>query len=408
MLVALLLVLALGLPAPQASVSLPPFTLAAAVAQAKARSPFRASARSLAEGTALSASLAGRPPNPLFEVRTENLGHDRTALPLDVFITATQMIELGGKRAARMELSAAQRDVAAAQLSLTDRQIALRTVQLYLQALRAKGHVATLRANRDGLTDLIAAVRRRVEEGYSAESDLLRFQTEAARIDIESARATLELDRSLATLAVVVGSTGPLDASQILEPEAVPPPPLDAAGLAAALERHPEVVAAVARQSGARQLNGLERAKRVPDPIVTGGYKRTAGINTAVVAVTMTVGLFDRNEAAIARTRGEEEAAAGEHDAVVRRLTADTTLLVDAARSLAARASRASAELIAPAEVVRTAARAAFREGVTDVLKLIDAERVYVDVQRTALELRLEALSTAFEARLALGEEVLP
>ena len=57
---------------------------------------------------------------------------------------------------------------------------------------------------------------------------------------------------------------------------------------------------------------------------------------------------------------------------------------------------------------MRNAALAAFREGTTDVLKLIDAERVYADVRRAALELRLDALAATLEARFAMGEEMLP
>ena len=61
-----------------------------------------------------------------------------------------------------------------------------------------------------------------------------------------------------------------------------------------------------------------------------------------------------------------------------------------------------------PAAQVRHAARAAFREGTADVLKLIDAERVHAEVQRAAIDLRLDALLTTIEARFALGEETIP
>ena len=67
-----------------------------------------------------------------------------------------------------------------------------------------------------------------------------------------------------------------------------------------------------------------------------------------------------------------------------------------------------SQELLEPATGVRNAALATFREGTADVLKLIDAERVFADVRRAALELRLEALNTTLEARFALGLEDLP
>ncbi len=408
---ALLLALDLALPPVQGQPApLPPqapITMAAAVAQARVSSPYRLSAQSLAVGASQAAQLAGRVVNPLVEVRTENWGTG--GLPLDVFAVANQTIELGGKRDARMAVATAERDLAQANLRLTDRQLALRTAQLYIQALKARGLLEALRSNREGLTTLIASVHRRVDEGYSAESDLLRFETEAARVDIEMARASLELERSLATLTVVIGAPAPVAASQLVEPLALAPPAATAPEVvASAVASHPEVASADARLTRARQNAVLERSRQVPDPMITAGYKRTAGFNTAVIGVLMSVPLFERNGAAIARAVGEEAAAAAERNAAAQRLSAEAVALVDMARLLSERSARAASALLAPAEGVRNAARATFREGTTDVLKLIDAERIYADVQRAALELRLDALAAALEARFALGEESLP
>jgi outer membrane protein TolC len=92
----------------------------------------------------------------------------------------------------------------------------------------------------------------------------------------------------------------------------------------------------------------------------------------------------------------------------VYQLTNDATALIGAARTISERARTAPEELLEPAEGVRRAARAAFREGTADVLTLIDAERVYADVRRVAIELRLDALLTTIEARFAVGEEAMP
>lgn len=386
----------------------PPLTLAAAVAQARAASPLRVPARSLLDGTTRAALLAGRPLNPLLEFRTENWGPGRSQLPLDVFATLSQTIEVGGKRTARQAVASAERDLAGSNLVFIDRQVAVRTVQLYVQALRARGVIESLRLNREGLTTLIASVRRRVDEGYSAESDLLRFETEAARVDIDAAKATVELERSLGTLAMVIGSPTGVAASQLVEPSAVAPPPSDTARVAAAIARHPEVQSAEARVARARQVTTLEHARRLPDPVITAGYKRTGGFDSAVAAVMLTVPFFDRNAAQAARAGGEEAAAVAERDLTARRLTAEALALIEAARTLSVRADRAAQELLQPAEAVRSAALATFREGTTDVLKLIDAERVYADVRRAALELRLEALAATLEARFALNEESIP
>lgn len=386
----------------------PPLTLAQAVAQARSTSPLRRGPQDLAEGTAHAARLAGRRPNPIVELRGENWSTADLELPLDVFATVSQPIELAGKRGSRLGIAVAERDIAGANLDTVDRQVAARTAQLYVQALKARGLLDTLTANREGLTTLTDTMRRRVAEGLSAEADLLKFATEGARVDIDVARARLDLDRSLNALTFVIGAARPVVAAQLVEPTALAPPQPDRQALTAASERHPEVKAAAARVMRAQQAAALERARRVPDPIVTAGYKRTSGIDTAVAAVTFSVPLFDKNGSAAARAAGEERAAAADRDALVLRLTSEAVSLAETAQTLAARSTGAARELLEPAEAVRNSARAAFREGAVDVLKLIDAERVYADVRRTALELRLEALLATIEARFALGEETLP
>jgi len=85
---------------------------------------------------------------------------------------------------------------------------------------------------------------------------------------------------------------------------------------------------------------------------------------------------------------------------------ADAQLVFDAARVLGERATHVDADLLTPADTVRTAARSAFREGATDILMLVDAERVYVDARREAVQLKLDAIAAALEARLLLGEEI--
>jgi cobalt-zinc-cadmium efflux system outer membrane protein len=405
----LALALAASLAASAAAQAPPPLTLAQAVAQARASSPLRGSAERLAEGTATAARLAGRLLNPVVDVRGENWTPGSAAqLPLDVFAVVSQQVELGGKRPARMGLAAADRDVAGRSLSSVDRMVALRTIQLYVQALRARGLLDTLTANHEGLTTLTTTMRRRVEEGRSSESDLLRFATESARMDIDMARARLELGRSLNALTFVIGATGPITADRLIEPAPVAPPRPAPDTLAQQAAKHPDAQLAKAHWERARQSAALERARGVPDAIVSAGYKRTGGFNSLVAGVALAVPIFDRNRSAAARASGEEHAAAAEHDAVVRRLTADTAALLETAQALADRSTRAVSDLLEPAAVVRSAALAAFREGATDVLRLIDAERVYGDVRRTALELRLEALVAALEARFAIGEETIP
>ncbi len=398
-----------GASPPQPSAAPPaPVTLNDAVTQARAASPLLGAARSQADGTAEASRLVARLLNPTFDFRMENMGSGAPsgALPPDVFAEASMPIELNGRRGLRRSLAAADRDVAAGHLQSLSYEVSVRTVQVYLQALKARALVETLAANRDGLASLIETMKRRVTEGVAPESDLLRFQAESARMDIDVAKAGLELERSLNLLAFVMGSPAPITAAQLVEPPPAAPPVLDDAALAQAVARHPDVATASARVTRAQQVTALERSRTVPDPIVTAGYKRTAGFDTALAGISVSVPIFERNKAGAARAAGEDRAAVADREAVTRRLTADAVSLIATARVLAERSTRAARELLEPADAVRNAARSAFREGAADVVRLLDAERVYSDVRRAALELRLDALAAALEVRLAMGEDL--
>ena len=384
-----------------------PLSLSRAVTQARESSPRKRGALLFAESAAVSARAAGRPINPFLDVRTENLGAPATT-GLDVFAELTQPFEVGGKRRLRRQVAEAETAVASTTVQALERVIALDTVRAYVRALRARALVDTLAANRDGLMLLVTSATRQVEDGYTAEADLLKFKTEAARVEGDIARGRFELERSLSALGVLIGADAPIAPGQLVEPSPLPGTSADAALVAASVARHPDVIASNAGIDRSRFALAYERARGLPDPAITAGYKRTSGFDTGLLGLSIAVPVFDRNGAAVARAAGAERAAVADRDALVAQLTADTASLLRASRIVTEQAARAQVELLAPAEGVRRAARAAFREGTADVLRLIDAERVYADVQRAAIDLRLDALLTTIEARFALGEESIP
>ena len=353
--------------------------------------------------------MSGRLPNPVFEFRTENWPASRAASPgVDVFAEFTQPLPLFSRRSSVRRLASAEGELAVAELTAIDRAIALEAARAYVHALTSRALLETLTDYRDGLALLVAGIDRRVGEGYTAEADLLKFKTEVARVDGDIARARFEQEHAMAALSVAIGAPAPLMASQLIDPGADLPPLPEVAAIATRITAHPDVVALDAAVARARLASAVERARRLPEPLITGGYKRTTGFDTMVLGLAVSVPLFDRNDAAVARAAATERAAAAEREALVYQLTSHAAASIRAAETITSRARQTPADLLRPAEAVRRAARAAFREGAADVLKLIDAERVYVDVQRAAIELRLAALIATIEARFALGEESIP
>lgn len=387
----------------------PPLTLAQAVERAQRDSPLRSSAAQVAAGADLASQLAGRLQNPFVTVRVENFGTHTPRVPAyDIFAEVAQPFELGGKRDNRRELAYADRDAAGLVLRTVERQIALDTVRAYMRAVRARDVLGTITTQRDAVGTIVQTMRRRVEEGFAPESDQLRFEAEAARMTAEVTRIEIELTRALLELSMLVGMASPIEPTQLVAPEPLPVPALTDDAISTAVEQRPDVRLALTRGQQSQLVADLERLRRIPDPIVTAGYKRTNGQDTGLAGVTFTLPLFEQNAQARARADAAARAASFDAGVVRARALSEARASMAAASALSASAARVRNALLGPAQGVRNAARATFREGAADVLKLVDAERVYTDVQREVLTLGADAYVAAVEARFAVGQEDIP
>lgn len=391
-------------------------TLDKAVEAVLARSPLRQSAMARLDASRAAASVAAVWANPSLEVRAENWTFDRwqwapaadpLRVPVDFLTVLTQPFELGGQRGARRGIAQAELLGAEAELRRVDRMLALQTVRAYLDVVKNRELLAALTENQDSLDVLVTALDARVREGVAPASDLARFRAEAARITMQTLRTRIELERHASVLGSLIGDPGLVDPFRLVAPG---PPPLPAGtpdeAVKRVVEASPEVLAARARAAVMSGSAALERAKRVPDLGVTGGYKRTAGVDSAVVGVLVALPLFDQNKRNVALAEGGARASGFEVLAAEARASADGHVLIRHARALTDRAASVDRDLVEPADVVRTAARAAFREGAAEILTLVDAERLYLDAHREALQLRVDAIAAAFELKLALGEEI--
>lgn len=420
-LVLLLLAQAAAEPSAAASTSLPAaveppaatartLTLADAVAQARLHSPLAAAARAQAEGAERAARLAGRLADPVLDLSIENWrpwAEDFVAgSDLDVFAVLVQPLDLFTRSGRKAQARGESEELAADRLR-AEQAVELETVRRFLEVRRGRELSAALSAQVDNLAGIVAAMQKRVAEGYAAEADLLRFRAEAARAGNQLASARIALARAEAEFAFLVGrSVSELD---LPEPTLPPPPEGDPGTLAErALASRADVLAAHARVARARGALSLEHSRRYPDLALSGGYKRTAGLDTAVLGVVSSVPIFERNGRAVARAEADARAAELELEATLTRARADAEILVRAARELQERLARLDADLVRPAEEARRSALAAFREGAIDVLRVVDAERTNTEARREALDLSVEAFLASCRARLAAGLEVLP
>ncbi len=387
----------------------PPLTLAAVLERVRRESPRLAAARALVEGAEAGARAAGRIADPTLDLLSENWrGGDFDArTELDLTAAWVQPLEIWGTRSGRRAVAAGDADEARAGLALTAREVELEAVRLFLATLDGQEMTRALEAQADRLRVIVARLERQVAEGYAAEARLAKFTSERARVELDLLRTRQAAAHDAALLAAILRA--PLPASGLARPPLPAPPEGDAARLAReAAARQPAVQAAAARLQRARGSAALERARARGDVEATAGYKRTAGLDTAVFGLAFTLPVFERNAAGRARADAEARALELEWEDATARATARLEAFFDAARGLRERAATIERDLITPAELAHRAALSAFNEGRVDALELVDAERVFIEARRAALEIASEAYLALHEAHLIAGRETGP
>lgn len=392
----------------------PPLPLAEVLERVRASAPSAIALRERAAAAYASARQARRFPNPTAEVRTENwpLGSSdgfSASSDVDLFATLSQPLPVFGTHGAAARSAEASARAAGAEAKSSTRTLLADAARLYLATLRARDLAAALAEVRDGLSEVVRVLEARVAEGWSAEGDLLKLRAEKGRASDALARAEIELDADSAALGALLGEERPVEARRLFLPAFPELPegdPEEVARKAAATR--PEVVAASERLAAAREAVRLEKSRRIPEPSLTAGYKRTGGEDTAVLGLAFPLPVLDLNAGAVARAESEARAAEADLALAQRRASLEGAARLRAARRLLERALAADEELVRPAEGARRAARAAFREGGGDVLKLVDAERVRTEAVALALQTKGDAWVAAHEARTAVLQEDVP
>lgn len=381
-------------------------TLETALTLARRHAPVvrAAAARADAEAQAAKASRAWR--TPTLDVSVENVGPAN--LDRDAFVWFTQPLDIGARRSTRLAAAEASQGLLARDADMQRRLVDLAVIDSYFAVVRARQLSTLLEAHLRATSDVVDLLRRRVSEGVSAEGDLRKLEAEAARTRVAQVRAHVELRQQALTLGVLVGRPDPTLGDRLEVPPLLPVPPLGVADVDAALEERADVRLAVARVDERRAAAAAERALGTTAIAATGGYKRTSGFNTATAGVSIDLPFGQRNAPARLRAEGDATAAALELEQTRAAARADVEQAVHAARVLTDEASRAEKELVEPAVIARQAARAAFREGTGDALALVDADRVYLDTQREAVSVQLDAVGAVIRARVALGKDPLP
>lgn len=399
---------------PPSPASEPELTLEAVIASALTQHPLIAAARARVEAARGTARQAAFWPNPVGTYWVENAALRGSSAGLDRETSAYATVPLEPLYQRRPRVAQASQDVAAAEATAETvrRQVAGDAARAFFRVAMAQASVDAAEENRANLDQLVAFNEARVREGAAPEGDLIRVRVEMDRAATDLVLAEVELTRARGELWLLLGN-GPaggrsLDMLRVRPPAAgdLRASPAPVAGLlTSATTSRSEILSARARVASAAASAEYERRLNVRQLGGTFGIKSTAGQRSMIAGVSATVPLFDRNQGAVQRATAERVAAEQELAWATRTVSAEIQTSFAAAERLRARAADMQHIVVERAESARAVALAAYREGATTVLQVLDASRALAEARLSSARLLLAERESRFDVLIGSGSD---
>ncbi len=242
-------------------------------------------------------------PNPELEIEVENFlgsGSYASLKEAETTLSLGQLIELAGKRAKRTKLAALQSDLAGWDYKAKQLDVFTEVIDAFVLVLASQERIKVYEELRNLATEFVKTISQRVKAGKISPAEAARAQVELSTTEIELQRARRELDAARQRLAATWGSVRPAFKrvnGKLEIPSSIP----SLEKLRALIVNNPDLARWAVEMEERRAAKELEKAKRIPDPIVRGGYRRLSqtGDNAFIVGLSIPIQLFNRNQGAV-------------------------------------------------------------------------------------------------------------
>lgn len=382
-----------------------PLTLSTATALAIEANPVLSAARHELAAQAGALQQAQALPNPELQTLVE----DTRRASRSTTVQLNQLIELGGKRAARSAAAESGQQLADAALAQQQADTRAAVASAFVDVLAAQQ--AQLLADSAQALSLRASevTARRVAAGKASPVEATRATVFDASVRLEANLARSTLATARLRLAALWGNTAPR--FSVAEGDLARLPPMATQQqLLARLQQAPalrQARSALARQQA--QVT-IEQRRAVPDVTLSVGMKRSEelGRNQAIIGLALPLPLFDRNAGntleALRRSdkAGDELTAAGVQ--LHTDLAAATLRLTNAQRDI----DSLQGEILPGAQSAYDAASKGFEFGKFAFLDVLDAQRTLLQVKNQTLRALTEAQHAHIAIERLLGASSAP
>src|SRR5262249_2599944 len=176
--------------------------------------------------------------------------------------------------------------------------------------------------------------------------------------------------------------------------------------LEVALRERPDVQAAERELKAAEERLTLENVRAKPDVSPFVGYQRVASDNTVMFGVSVPLKIRDRNQSGIARAEADRKAAMTLLEVAKSHTIAEVRAAYEAFRAAQDQVQTFRDELLNQADESRMIALAAYEEGATPLLSVLEAQRTRAEVRQQYFKTLFDYQVSISELELAVGKEI--
>lgn len=351
-------------------------------------------------------------PRPGVTISAENLrisGETPANRLVEYGVSVAQPIELGNRKASRIEVAERTVSLSEARLTVELRRQLFALKRAYYESVLAGVLLGIEQENRDNFEGLVKFNTVRFEEGYIAEGDLLKVRLERTKFDFAVANAELDLRTAKIRLLEVIGES---DFERALRVEIsnrlqVPAVDLNLTQLKeASLINRPEIKVAEAQVALAAASIKLERSRAKGEVTPYFGYKRVGVDNTVLTGVTVPLPFGNRNQSAIARAEAEQKVSETNLKFVRNRTLAEVETAYRAFETAREQVRAYEAGLLKQADDAREIQLGAYQEGATELITLIEAQKTRTEIRANYYRAIFDYYTSLLQLELVTGTDI--
>ncbi len=329
---------------------------------------------------------AGLIPNPELGVEFENfLGSEpsRRFETLETTLSISQLVELGGKRAARIGLASSEKEVSLWDYEAKRADVAAEVAKSFVEVLSAQDRLALAEELAHLSKEVLNSVAARVVAGKISPVEETKASVAWSISGIDLERAKLALEGARKRLAATWGSASPVFSKAVGQLDRLTPiPPLEV--LADRISRNPDVARWAAEIEQRRAVLAQDCAERIPNVTISAGIRRFRELEdtTFVAGATIPLPLFNRNQGKILESQYRISKAEREREAAGNKVLAALSDTYQALASGYVEATTLKVAVLPGAQSAFEATSEGFRQGKFGYLEVLDAQRTLFEAIR--------------------------